>query len=269
MKLLVLVTGCSLGCVQPSGGLGNDGGARDAGLDADVGNTADAGEGLDAGDGWRSLFNGRDFSGWRRYLGKPSNAEPPLGFDNDPRGVFSIRQVDGEPVIHVSGEVWGSLVSDESFSAFELTVEYRWGTRDFPPLNFKDSGLMYLTTGPAGAVNAGGDALSNPMGSGAFFVSMEYQLAPGDTGTVYNLGPIRHQASPRQNVPERDGWNEVRIVLENGQVRHFLNGAEVAHSTGFTLAWPGQPVTPLTTGTLQLQSEGAEIDFRRLRLRPR
>src|SRR6185369_5870308 len=34
-----------------------------------------------SGAGPVSLFNGVDFAGWDRYLGKPSDAEPALGID--------------------------------------------------------------------------------------------------------------------------------------------------------------------------------------------
>ena len=91
-----------------------------------------------------------------------------------------------------------------------LSLDYRWGTQVWPPLNSLDSGVMYLSTGPLGAVNAGGTALSTPTGSGGFMVSMEYQIAPGDVGGMYNLGPISFQAGPPAQVAEMTGaWNHV------------------------------------------------------------
>jgi hypothetical protein len=160
------------------------------------------------------------------------------------------------------------LASLATFSHFEFECEYARGTLLFPPLNFFDSGIMYFSVGPWGAVNAGGPALSMPIGSGAFLVSMEYQIANNDVGTMYNLGPISYQGTPRNPAPERSGWNQVRIESTPAGVRHFLNGALVASGSGFTLNWPGQGEGPLTSGKLQLQCEGAEIFFRRIRLKP-
>ena len=169
-----------------------DGGTDDGGTDNAAGA---AGEGGRQADGVRELFNGIDFTNWDRYLGKPSPAEPPLGLNNDPHGVYSVVMADGEPAIRISGQDWGSLISKEEFCNFDLRLQYKWGTLLWPPLNSEDSGVMILSAGPLGAVNAGGNALSDPIGSGGFMVSVEYQIAPGDVGGLYNLGPIAFSTS--------------------------------------------------------------------------
>jgi hypothetical protein len=216
-----------------------------------------------------SLFNGADFSGWDRYLGKPSGSEPALGIDNDPRAVYSVVTLDGEPAIRISGEIWGALISKQALGDFHLRAEYKWGALTWPPLNLQDSGIMYLSNGPLGAVNAGGPELSDPIGSGAFMVSMEYQVLPGDVGGPYNLGPIRFQPATRIAAAERAGeWNQIDIIFQSGAAQHFLNGELVAGGSEFQLEWPGEPVASLQRGQLQLQSEGAEIYYRHLELVP-
>src|SRR3954469_23437232 len=65
--------------------------------------------------GWTPLFNGKDFSGWDTWLGKPIGEKEPLGLNNDPRKVYSIMKVDGKPAIHISGEVFGALTSKDEF----------------------------------------------------------------------------------------------------------------------------------------------------------
>jgi len=217
--------------------------------------------------GPHSLFNGVDFTGWDRYLGKPSDTEAPLGIDNDPRGVYSVVLLDGEPALRISGEIWGSLISQRQFCNFRLRAEFKWGTAVWPPLNARDSGIMFLSTGPNGAVNAGGDALSDPIGSGGFMVSPEYQIAAGDVGSLYNLGPVAFSktiVSAGQEQPS--GWNQVEISLQDDRATLFLNGHELARASGFLLNWPGEPQMPLRCGKLQLQSESAEIFFRRLEI---
>jgi len=57
-------------------------------------------------------------------------------------------------------------------------------------------------------------------------------------------------------------------VVSAGTATHFLDGQQTASGSGFTSVWPGMPEAPLLRGTLQLQSEGGEIFFRRLRIRP-
>jgi hypothetical protein len=218
--------------------------------------------------GFRPLFDGVDLAGWDRYLGIPVGETTALGLENDPRGVFSVVTIDGEPALHVTGEVWGALISKEDHANFELRLQYKWGTKQWPPLNAIDSGVMVLSTGPLGAVNAGGDALSDPIGSGAFMVSIEFQLASWDIGGLYNLGPIAKQSGPRSSpAPVPSAWNDVAIVVRGAASQHFLNGQLVTSATGYELRWPGQPVVPLDHGKIQLQSEGAEIYFRHVEIR--
>ena len=215
----------------------------------------------------RSLFNGVDFTGWDRYLGEPTPGAAPLGIDNDPLGVYSVVTVDGEPAIRVSGQVFGAVISQQELCDFHLSLEYRWGTMFWPPINGFDSGVMYLSTGPLGAVNGGGPGLSDPIGSGGFLVSMEYQLTFADVGGMYNLGPITFEAGPRAQVADVPGaWNRIDIVVAGGVATHQINGQAITTGSGFTVAWPGQPAQSLTCGKLQLQSEGAEIFFRRIQL---
>ena len=246
-------------CAMAAGGCGAARSATDASPEA--GETGETGA-------WRPLFDGVDLAGWDRYLGKPSDAEPPLGLDDDPRGVFSVVSVDGEPAIRISGEVWGALISQEELGDLDLRLEYRWGTATWPPLLQQDAGVMYLSTGPLGAVNAGGTALSEPPGSGAFMVSMEYQLTPGDEGAAYDLGPIAYRTVSRTPLPALPpGWKLIEITVQAGESRHLLDGATVAVASGFELDWPGAAPRPLDRGKIQLQSEGAEIYFRRIEIR--
>ena len=236
--------------------------------DADAGPDAAA----DAGAPFHALFDGTSLAGWDRWLGTPyapdGGTTAPLGLENDPHQVFSVTTLDGEPAIHVTGETFGALVSKEEYGDFELSLQYKWGARTWPPLNGRDSGVMVLSTGAFGAVNAGGDALSDPIGSGGFLVSVEFQVASGDIGGLYNLGPITIDAGPRTQVAEiPDAWNTIRIVVHGSASEHYLNGQLVAQASGYALHLPGQPSTPLARGKIQLQSEGGEIYFRHVEVR--
>lgn len=246
-------------------GASGTGGAFTAGAGAADASAGEAGAGGEAGnDGRHALFNGVDFAGWDRYLGKPSDAEAALGIDNDPRGVYSILILEGEATLRISGEVWGSLISKREFCNFRLRAQFKWGRVVW---TIKDSGIMFLSGGPLGAVNAGGNPLSDPIGSGAFVVSTEYQIAPNDVGTLYNLGPIAFTSSVHSVQPEAaEDWNDVEISLQDDVASLLLNGHEVSRASGFVLNWPDQPALALHCGKLQLQSEGAEIFFRRLEI---
>jgi hypothetical protein len=225
---------------------------------------------MTADGGWRSLLTAPSLPEWDRYLGEPSDGEQPLGLDDDPLGVYSVVTLDGEPAIHISGEIHGSLISKEEFCDFHLRLQYRWGTAVWPPSNGFDSGIMWLSTGPLGAVNGGGPDLASPAGSGAFMVSIEFQLTVGGAGAMYNLGPIGYQTTAPLAVTDNTpaAWKQVDIVFQGGTAQHLLDGQVIATGSGFELDWPGEPAMHLPCGKLQLQSEGAEIFFRRVEIQP-
>lgn len=273
--VLVGLSACGGNSPAPGRGSGDAGqtsDVADAGADVVDAPSEPVGDGrdapADAGQeaGPLSLFDGASLAAWQTYLGPPSAGAAPLGLDDDPRGVFSVATVDGAPAIRVSGEVWGALISRESFCNFRLRAQYKWGQRVWPGLGFRDSGLMYLSTGPLGAVNAGGPALSAPAGTGAYMVSLEFQISPSDVGSIAALGPIDVKTLSRTVPVELAGWNQVEIVVQDGTVRHLFNGVEVARGQGFTLTWPGQPPAPLACGKLQIECEGSEIYFRNVEI---
>ena len=116
----------------------------------------------------RRLFNGKDLSGWYTFLkGRGKNV--------DPKGVFSVR--DG--VIHVTGEEWGCLTSEEEFSNYRLSLEYRFtGARQFGGKAEKapDSGLLFHSTGPDGGF------------CGIWMESLELNIIKGATGDFWGVG---------------------------------------------------------------------------------
>ncbi|HEX8404090.1 MAG TPA: family 16 glycoside hydrolase, partial [Duganella sp.] len=69
---------------------------------------------------WKSLFNGKDLSGWSTYVSmQPTtdNMKTPTsvrGVNNDQRRVFSV--VDG--MLRVSGEEWGSASTLDEYENF-------------------------------------------------------------------------------------------------------------------------------------------------------
>src|SRR5262245_59938745 len=79
------------------------------------------------------LFNGRDLDGWEPYVGPPGRDQPPYGLNNDPKRVFSVVEVDGAPAIRVSGEMFGALTTRAEYENYRLRLEYKWGTKRWPP----------------------------------------------------------------------------------------------------------------------------------------
>jgi len=228
---------------------------------------------------WKSLFNGKDLSGWTVTVDK-------LPVGQDPDKIVQVR--DG--AIHMYPDTapatkvpFGVITSDASYSRFHLALEYRWMEKKFAPRKdaIRDAGLLYHASNTA--------KIWPP--------SVEYQIQEGDSGDIIFIGesgyswahPNPDQAPEGQGdasllpenggflrkaknqtyfgrFPEYDhaGWNRAEVIVHadesaehilNGHVRSRLEGMQ--HLTGGVLK----------EGKLCLQFEGAEIQYRKIEIR--
>jgi hypothetical protein len=248
---------------------------------------------------WTALFNGRNLEGWDTYLGPPPGGGAPLGLNHDPRKVFTVVALDGQPAVRISGEIYGALVTRAVFTNFHLRLEVKWGEQRHPPRAAlaRDSGILYCSSGPHGA------------GSGAWMRSVECNImekgfgqwwsvadaivevegervgreleatipyqreGPGERLIVYRPGRARLTAEPRDGItPARDyekprgQWNSVEVLFWAGRCIHVVNGQPVMVLTDPRYVEAGRQV-PLRSGALQLQSEGAECFYRAVEIR--
>jgi hypothetical protein len=226
-------------------------------------------------------FNGRDLAGFYAYTKSH-------GYE-DPQRVFTV--VDGQ--IRVSGEDWGGLATGGNFSNYHLVVEWRWGEKTWGNRTkaARDSGILVHCTGPDGAVG------------GQWMESIEYQIIEGGTGDLLLVGgrthprltceartgadgqPYFERGAPavardrgrinwwgrdpawkdqlgfrgRRDVERPSGeWNTTEVICDGGRISAMVNGL---------LVNDGTDASP-TEGKIQFQSEGAEIFFRRIEVRP-
>jgi hypothetical protein len=231
-----------------------------------------------------TLFNGRDLGGFYTFL-------QPHGRDRDPNGVFTVTA--GE--LRISGVEYGCLTSRDEYHDYVLVAEYRWGDETFAPraTQARDSGILVHSTGADGGYR------------GVWMHSLECQLIEGGTGDFIVVGDksprfaitapaaaARHGDSPvyeaggapvtidrgRINWWGRDpawkdvlgfrgprdveapvgDWNQLVCVARGDTLEVRLNGVVVNRATR---------VRP-TAGRIQIQSEGAEVFFRRIELLP-
>ncbi len=87
------------------------------------------------------LFNGKDLTGWHAWV-KGTGLE-------DPKKVFTAH--DG--VIHVSGEVNGYIATDKEYRDYHLTAEFKWGEKTYGATGVRNSGILVNAIGPDGAAN--------------------------------------------------------------------------------------------------------------------
>lgn len=231
-----------------------------------------------------SLFNGRNLDGWYKFV-------KGRGRDNDPKNVFSVER----GLIHISGEEYGCITSNEEYSNYKLTVEFKWGEKTFAPRvdRARDGGILLHSIGADGGY------------SGTWMYSIECQIIEGGTGDFLVVGDGSKKFSLTSNVaPKQQGkgnvylaggqpltinggridwfardpewkdvlgfrgkndiekpvgqWNKVECVVVGDKVSAYLNGVLVNEA---------YHVTP-TKGKIQIQSEGAEMFVRKVEIVP-
>lgn len=238
-------------------------------------------------------------SQWEKWLGVPHRAyevpsyvrgatakeDPVLGLNRDPLDVYTAKLVDGEPVLHISGQVFGGLTSLKSYDNFHLRTQQRWGTKKWEPrLNaVRDNGILIYCVGEHGA------------GGKNWMRSQECQVEEGDTGDWWPIAgaiidvpardegktviydpkaPVRMMktrtwhGTDYQEKPSGE-WNIVEIYSLNGDAVFRLNGrtVNVILNSRYREKGSTQDI-PLKAGKLQIQSEAAECEYRRLEIRP-
>jgi len=239
-------------------------------------------------------------SQWETWLGVPHRAyevpgyvrgatakdDPVLGLNRDPLGVFSAQVVDGEPVLHITGQVFGGLTSLKSYDNFHLRTQQRWGARKWEPrLNaVRDNGILIFCVGEHGA------------GGKNWMRSQECQVQEGDIGDWWPIAgaiidvpakdedgkvvryvpgapvrPMRTRVWHGVDYPEKPSgeWNTIEVYALDGNAVFRLNGRTVNVILRSRYREKGSDQEfPLKAGKLQIQSEAAECEYRRLEIRP-
>ena len=187
-----------------------------------------------------NLYNGKDLKGWKAIV--PDAAKAGI----KPEDVWSIK--DG--ILICKGNPVGYIRTEESYKNFILRVEWR-----FNPVTKQagNSGVLLRMVG---------DDKVWPK-------SIEAQLESGNAGDFWNIDNVVMTVDPARtkgrNTKKTHGaerpigeWNEYEIIVHEGDIVLFVNGEELNHATN----------VEVVPGKICLQSEGAEIQFRSVRLTP-
>jgi len=186
------------------------------------------------------LFNGKDLGNWT-YVLQDSNVKM--------EDVWSVE--DG--VIICKGRPAGYIRTKDDYENYVLTLEWRWK----PGTNGGNSGVLLHSSSP-GAI-------------GVWPKSLEVQLGAGDAGDFWVIGETIEVENAADRVKGRrhlnltDGsekplgeWNTMEITAHGDEVTVKVNGELVNKATKLSA----------TKGAISLQSEGAEIHFRNIVLKP-
>jgi len=244
--------------------------------------------------GWTALFNGKDLSGWDTYLGPDldDNGKPiiatPLGLNNDPRKVFTVVKDNNENIIRISGENWGAIITKAEYRDYHLQLQFKWGKLLWGQKkkgNRKDSGLLYHSVGPFGAdymawmraqefqVEEGncGDYWGCAGGMATIPVIKKdndnYVYTPQGTMTIFSSESPDGRHCIKQGGDEKPSgeWNTLDLYCHGDTSIHVLNG-KVAMVLYQNSQIDKGKVSPMTAGKIQLQSEGAEVFYRNIKI---
>lgn len=229
---------------------------------------------------WIPLFNGKDINDW---IVKIHHHETGDNYGNTFRvedGLIKVRYNQYDSF----NNRYGHLYFKQPFSYYHLVVEYRFTgiwRNDAPGYTIKNSGVMFHSQDPRTMPReqdwpisvemqflAGlGDGKPRPTGN---------MCSPG-TDVVYQ-GKIDPRHCINSSSPTFEGEQWVRaelIVLGDSLVTHIINGDTVLQYThpqiggGVVNNYDPAMKTDgklLSSGFIALQSEGQEIDFRKVEL---
>jgi hypothetical protein len=252
---------------------------------------------------WTNLVD-KDLSKWDNYLSyrlqpgydgsvprdNNGNEIPPVGLNQPGYDVFTVIEENNEPVIRISGEIYGCLVSKEEYSNYHLTLKVRWGDLKWDPRKklLKDSGIMYHSIGPIGE-----DYWRSWM------LSQEFQIMEGHMGDFWSqtnsaidirafipegemMNSVADQSQPF--IPFGDGgvsgfcmrsanyenasgeWNTIELICFNGKSLHIVNGHAVMILNNSRYVKDGKAI-PMIKGKIQIQSEAAEVYYKEIKIR--
>lgn len=174
------------------------------------------------------LFNGKDLSNWTFYL-KDQNV--------DPSTVFTVKN----DVIHITGAPFGYMRTKEKYADYKLHVEWRW------PVEATNSGVFVHGQEP--------DAI--------WLKCIECQLMAGNAGDFVCMSgaditertdktkPVVKKKAESSEKPVGE-WNTMEVICNGNMIEVTVNGVMMNKGTN----------SNITNGSICLQSEGKDIQFR-------
>ena len=230
----------------------------------------------------KSLFNGKNLKNWEVFLGSPIAGFEELAKKATPASTYSITEIDGQKVIHISGDIFASLATKAEYENYHLRLEFKWGEKVYSTRN---SGLLYHSYGPFGAAY------------GTWMASIEHQLKHESLGDTHLMANTYCEAKIKKgddaktffynpeglstSFSEKDNglsikklkdaekplgeWNTVDLYCFGQTSVHVVNGQIVMINTNCSKVENGLKL-PLTKGRIQLQSEGGEFFIRKVEI---
>jgi hypothetical protein len=252
---------------------------------------------------WTKLLD-KDLSQWDNYLSfrypenyndellvdEAGNPIPPIGLNQDQYNVFTVIEENNEPILKVSGEIYGCVFTKQEYENYHFKLQVKWGDKKWHPRKnlLKDSGIMYHSIGPLGAE-----------GWRSWMLSQEFQIMEGHFGDFwsqansaidirafipeYIMNPVADKSQAflpmgegeevpgycmrNANFEKPDGeWNTLELICFENKSIHIVNGHVVMILRNSRYVKDGEKI-PMNKGKIQLQSEATEVYYKNIEIR--
>ncbi len=230
---------------------------------------------------WTPLFNGKDLDGWSaNWAAKPVDGKPASALFTVHDGV--IHAYANDPA--GSAQQPAYILSNGDYRDYRLSLEYKWGTKKFPPRMdlVRDAGLLFHVHDTSipdwpysveAQIQEGdtGDLWAISSQASSTILPLTQRYAPPSDGGVpvtvgkyKDFGRIRHGAL--NELPE---WNRLEIVVRGDSATYIVNGFVNMRVTGMKRWDTGSSSwVRLDHGKIALQAEWAEVIYRDIKIRP-
>lgn len=207
--------------------------------------------GLEKQEGWQLLFDGESLEHFRGFR---KNEVPP-GWEVE----------DG--AITLVGDRAGDIITKEQYGDFELSIDWKIAEGG-------NSGIFYHVSEDT--------TYANTYNSGPEMQVLDDERHPDakmgvngnrQAGSLYDLLPLSTPAAKPAGE-----WNRARLVVNDGNVEHWLNGKKVVTYTLGTPAWDSMvEASKFATmdgfgaegeGHIALQDHGDRVWFKNIKIRP-
>lgn len=250
---------------------------------------------------WTDLLD-KDLTQWDSYLSyrfktgetipkdKEGNSIPPIGTNQDQYQVFTVIEEEDEPVLKISGEIYGCVFTKKEYANYHLKLKVKWGDKKSDPRKnlLKDSGILYHSIGPLGVD-----------GWSSWMLSQEFQIMEGHMGDYWSVGnsavdvkafmpeyimnPIANVNQPfikigtGEEIPgfclrsdnfgnDSGNWDTMELICFEDKSIHIVNGKVVMVLKNSRHVENGKSI-PMTQGKIQIQSEAAEVYYKNIEIR--
>lgn len=207
--------------------------------------------------GWVSLFNGKDFTGWRQVSGD----KMPVNWVIEDNAMKVLIAEGKKPGQGAGGDI---IYDAGKFKNFELSIDWKasemgnsgifYNVREVPgkPIYYAAPEIQVLDN-----INATDNKIASHLAGSL------YDMLPADPKTVKPAGK----------------WNNIVVRVQDGHVTHIQNGVEVVRYTLWTPEWdkmvenskfknfPGFKEGIAKEGYIGLQDHGYPIWFRNIKIR--